>query len=70
MGDFLFDTHSQAVHEPVWKLYSHFIAKKSDVPVLIEWDEDIPEFSVLEKEVARARKIHSQSLKPLRLVTS
>ena len=57
MGDFLFDTHSRPVTDPVWKLYEHTIAKMPEVPVLIEWDEDIPDFSRLEEEAARAREI-------------
>jgi uncharacterized protein (UPF0276 family) len=54
MGNYLFDTHSQPVHQNVWALYKHFIKKCPDVPVMIEWDQDIPEFPVLEAELAKA----------------
>jgi uncharacterized protein (UPF0276 family) len=60
MGDFLFDTHSNPVFPQVWQLFSETIKRLPDVPVLIEWDEDIPEFSVLENEVKKASKIWSQ----------
>jgi uncharacterized protein (UPF0276 family) len=57
MGDFLFDTHSKPVYPAVWDLFEHVIEKKSDIPVLIEWDEDIPDFRVLEDEAKKAIKI-------------
>lgn len=57
MGDYLFDTHSRPVSERVWELFSRVIGRLRDVPVLIEWDEDIPPFPVLEKEAAKAARI-------------
>lgn len=57
MGDFLFDTHSKPVYPEVWELFRHAIKNLKDVPVLIEWDEDIPEFEVLEDEAMKAKKI-------------
>jgi uncharacterized protein (UPF0276 family) len=56
-GDFLFDTHSDHVSEDVWKLFELAATRFKDAPVLIEWDESIPEFSELEAEVNRARKV-------------
>jgi uncharacterized protein len=57
MGEFFFDTHSRPVVEPVWQLYSRFMSRKPEVPVLIEWDEDIPPFEVLERETRRALEV-------------
>jgi uncharacterized protein (UPF0276 family) len=54
MGDFLFDTHSKPVYPEVWKLFSHYIAQAPEVPFMMEWDEDIPEFKVVEDEVKKA----------------
>ena len=60
MGTYLFDTHSKPVYPEVWDLFSRFIARAPHVPTLIEWDEDIPEFSRLEEEALSAVKIWDQ----------
>lgn len=57
MDGFLFDTHSKPVCDEVWQLYKKKIQMLSHVPTLIEWDEDIPDFSILEKEVLKAQTI-------------
>jgi uncharacterized protein len=57
MGTYLFDTHSKPVYPKVWELFSHLIARAQDVPVLIEWDDDIPEFPRLEEEALKAATI-------------
>lgn len=57
MGTFLFDTHSRAPTEPVWELFRRVIGRKPQVPVLIEWDEDVPEWSGLEAQAVRAARI-------------
>lgn len=54
MGDFLFDTHSKPVYPEVWKLFSYFIKKNPHVPFMVEWDDDIPEFPIVENEVKKA----------------
>lgn len=50
----LVDTHSRPVCAEVWALYQAALARFGAVPTLIEWDQDIPEFSVLQAEAARA----------------
>ncbi len=57
MGTHLFDTHSKPVYPEVWDLFSTLIARAPDVPVLLEWDEDIPEFPQLEEEALKAAHI-------------
>jgi uncharacterized protein (UPF0276 family) len=57
MGTHLFDTHSKAVYPEVWDLFSSLIARAPEVPVLLEWDEDIPEFPELEAEALKAAQI-------------
>jgi len=54
MGNFLFDTHSRAPTDPVWDLYRRVIRRVPDVPVLIEWDEAIPNWEGLETEAVKA----------------
>lgn len=58
MGDFLFDTHSAPVIDPVWELYREALGQYGQVSTLVEWDEDIPEFEELSKEAAHARAIY------------
>ncbi len=57
MGTHLFDTHSKPVYPEVWELFSSLIARAPELPVLIEWDEDIPEFPLLEAEALKAGHI-------------
>ena len=57
MGTHLFDTHSKPVYPAVWDLFSTLIARAPDLPVLIEWDDDIPEFPQLEEEALKAAHI-------------
>ncbi len=56
-GEFLFDTHSRPVVPEVWQLFSDYIKNTPDVPFMIEWDDDIPEFTRVEEEVLKAKKI-------------
>ena len=53
-GTHLLDTHGAPVHEPVWDLYASAVKHLGEVPTLIEWDTDIPEFSVLMEQKAIA----------------
>ena len=56
-GKFLFDTHSDRVSQAVWDLFSAFSPRLSHVPILLEWDQNIPPFSVLIEELTLARKL-------------
>lgn len=56
-GDYLLDAHNNKVSDPVWSLYKHIIAKIPGVATLIEWDNDLPEFSVLLDEAKKAENI-------------
>ncbi len=50
----LIDSHGCAVVDPVWALLDYALAQTGPQPVLIEWDTDIPQWPVLEREAARA----------------
>jgi uncharacterized protein (UPF0276 family) len=50
----LIDSHDTPVSESVWALYDRLIARIGPRPTLVERDGDIPEFSVLLAEQARA----------------
>jgi uncharacterized protein len=51
----LIDDHGQSVADTVWNLYRHALARQRLAPTLIEWDNNIPAFSTLVREVERAR---------------
>ncbi len=57
---FMFDTHSTPVPDSVWNLYRIIIELKANIPTLIEWDENIPSFGVLEAEAEKARQCSNQ----------
>lgn len=57
---YLFDTHSSPTRDAVWTLLKHVRDKGAKAPLIVEWDQDIPEFSVLEEEVAKAFDILSK----------
>jgi uncharacterized protein (UPF0276 family) len=64
MGSFLFDTHSHPVHPDVWDLFRYKSKDLVGIPVLVEWDDQIPDFPVLEKEATMARDILQHTLYP------
>lgn len=53
----LIDSHSAAVADPVWQLYAKTIAMAGPRPTLIEWDNDVPDWNVLQAEAALAELI-------------
>jgi len=58
-GTILIDAHDRQVAERVWELYAHTLGRCGAVPTLIEWDNDIPDWSVLSAEAARAEVLLS-----------
>ena len=53
-GSYLLDAHNQRVSPPVWELFDEVISQYPDIPTLIEWDNDIPSFTVLREEADAA----------------
>jgi uncharacterized protein len=53
----LIDAHDRPVADPVWELYDRVIEATGPVPTLIEWDNDVPEWSVLRSEALAANRI-------------
>ena len=53
--DYLLDAHNNPVSLPVWKLYQFFLKQTHQVPTLVEWDNDLPEFNILLQEAEKAR---------------
>lgn len=62
-GTHLLDTHSRPVTEPVWELFKKAVKHVGDVPVLIEWDNDIPPLERLIEEASTAHTLQQQVLK-------
>ena len=56
-----FDTHSCSVSKDVWSLYKEFCKRDYKVPVLLEWDENIPSFQKLQKEILKTKTYMSAS---------
>ncbi|MDI3282076.1 DUF692 domain-containing protein [Polyangium sp. 15x6] len=61
-GDYIIDTHSGPVIDPVWDLYRQAIRRVGPVSTLIEWDEDIPPLATLLAEAERARVVREEAL--------
>ncbi len=53
----LIDSHDRPVDDAVWKLYEHVIAITGMIPTLIEWDAELPDWPVLQREAERAEAI-------------
>ena len=55
IGNMIVDTHNTRVREEVWDLLQYVLAKAPVKGIVLEWDQDFPEFSVLLQELDRAR---------------
>jgi hypothetical protein len=53
----LIDSHGAPVVDPVWALYARVIARAGARPTLIEWDNDVPDWPILQAEAARAARV-------------
>jgi uncharacterized protein len=62
LGKYIIDTHRGSVVEPVLDLYRQTIALTGPVSTLIEWDDEIPELSILLAEAERARRARDEGL--------
>ena len=62
-GTHLLDTHSDHVRDEVWRLYGRALRRCGSVATLVEWDENIPEWSVLAGEAAAARAVRDGALR-------
>jgi uncharacterized protein (UPF0276 family) len=62
LGKYIIDTHKGQVIDAVWDLYRATIGQTGPVSTLIEWDDEIPEWSVLAAEAGKARRVRDQVL--------
>jgi uncharacterized protein (UPF0276 family) len=56
-GDYIVDTHDDAVIDPVWQLYAEACHRFGAVSTLIERDDNIPPLAELLEELDHARRI-------------
>ncbi|WP_106743787.1 MNIO family bufferin maturase [Yoonia maritima] len=50
----LIDSHGKAIVDPVWSLLDYTLERSGPKPLLIEWDNDVPDWATLAKEATRA----------------
>jgi uncharacterized protein (UPF0276 family) len=60
LGDIVIDDHGSRVHEPVWRVYEHALARLGPLPTLIEWDTELPTLEVLLGEASQAARLQRQ----------
>ena len=61
-GSHILDTHIGPVIDPVWSLYRLAHERTGGRSTLLEWDEEIPTFPVVHREVLKARKYMGAAL--------
>ena len=61
-GTHRIDTHDNHVIDPVWELYRLAHRLTGGASTLLEWDANIPEFSVVHAEVLKAKQYMSEAL--------
>lgn len=52
----LIDSHNKPVIDPVWALLDHTLARTGPKPLLVEWDNDVPDWPTLRLEAERAAR--------------
>ena len=52
----MIDSHGKPVVDPVWALLSYTLEQTGPLPVLVEWDNDVPDWPVLRAEAERAEQ--------------
>jgi uncharacterized protein (UPF0276 family) len=60
LGDYIIDTHRGHVIDAVWDLYRSTLRRTGPVSTLIEWDDAIPDWSVLAAEAEKARQVRDE----------
>jgi uncharacterized protein (UPF0276 family) len=62
-GTHLLDTHDHPVCDEVWTLYERAVRRFGSASALIEWDDNIPDFSELQEAADEARRRHDSVLR-------
>ena len=65
-GPLLIDSHDARVDPAVWALYAETVGRFGARPTLIEWDQRLPDFAVLEDEARLATEyLHADATLPV-----
>jgi hypothetical protein len=56
-GTHIIDSHIGPVVDPVWELLAFAHRRAAGIPILLEWDAEIPAFEVVHQEALRAREL-------------
>ena len=59
----LIDSHGAAMVDPVWDLFAYTMRKSGALPVLVEWDNDVPDWPVLSAEAGRAAAVMAEAVR-------
>ena len=59
-GSYVIDAHNNPVNESVWNLYTYAVQTMGPIATLIEWDNDLPSFDILNNERIKAQSILDQ----------
>jgi uncharacterized protein (UPF0276 family) len=54
----LVDTHGEAIRDEVYALLQHALQRSGPVPVLLERDQNFPDFAVLRQELSRLHDLY------------
>jgi len=57
-GEIVIDDHGSRVRPAVWAVCAHALRRFGALPVLVEWDTDVPALGVLLAEAAHAATLH------------
>lgn len=59
--NFVIDTHSEPPHPATWELWKAVNELRNDIPFMIEWDADIPDFQEVKSFLDIAAKISGEA---------
>jgi len=62
-GELMIDDHACPVSDAVWQGYEQALQRFGALPTLIEWDNNLPEWSALIDEAHKARRLYNAVLK-------
>ena len=57
----LIDDHGSPVTDLTWALFERFVGRAGAMPVLIEWDTNVPNYAVLMAEAERAASVMARA---------